>query len=125
MAASFAEYVDEAEFDFLPPSAIDDNLRNLDRDVKEKASQISHADTEIQEMQERVKVMREHLKNVQSELGNTQHLLEAKSKEIEGEDHLKMLAERELGRVLQEIKKVEREKLAGPDRVTPPPPRPC
>jgi hypothetical protein len=72
-------------------------------------------------------VMVEHLKNVQQELINTQQLIEAKTKEVRGiqmvllevysepfflmkveaEDHMKQLAERETGRVLQVYEVIE------------------
>lgn len=56
---------------------------------------------------ERAKILEDHLKNVQSELFQTQRLVEAKDKEIATENHLKMLAEREIGRLESEVKKID------------------
>ena len=50
--------------------------------------------------------MEEHLKSVNTEQLHTQRLVDAKIKEIETEDHLKQLAERERGRFQAEYKKL-------------------
>jgi urease alpha subunit len=49
----------------------------------------------LDENVDRIKIMQEHLKNVQQELKFTQSRVDAKNKEIEAEDHLKALIERE------------------------------
>ncbi|CAE7876649.1 CCDC39, partial [Symbiodinium sp. KB8] len=51
--------------------------------------------------------MQEHLKNVKAEIEHTQGLVDAKGKEIETEDHLKQLSDREIGRIRQELKKLD------------------
>jgi len=63
----------------------------------------SNGDTE-----DRVHAMSEHLKNVRQELSNTQGLLNARKNEIESERHMHKIAEREEGRLRQEIQKLER-----------------
>ncbi|KAH6565481.1 hypothetical protein BASA62_007223 [Batrachochytrium salamandrivorans] len=50
-----------------------------------------------------------HMKNVQQELNHTQALYDAKSRQIETEDHFKQLSEREAGRLSLEIKRTEKE----------------
>jgi len=45
---------------------------------------------------------------VQQELHHTQSLIEAKNKEIETEDHLKQVAERQVGRIESEMRKLEK-----------------
>lgn len=66
-------------------------------------------DGDIKEKRARVEAMSEHMKNVQQELTITQNLVAARLKEIESENHLRMLAEREQGRfnLLTQRKKVE------------------
>ena len=72
---------------------------------------------EVKDTKDRMAVMVEHLNNVQQELVNTQQLTDAKSKEVETEDHLKQLGDREKGRVLQEISKLERQAFDLQDRL--------
>lgn len=72
---------------------------------------------DVKDTKDRMAVMVEHLNNVQQELVNTQQLTDAKSKEVETEDHLKQLGDREKGRVLQEISKLERQAFDLQDRL--------
>ena len=51
--------------------------------------------------------MAEHLKSVQMELVHTQSLVDAKNKEIETEEHMKQITERQSGRLKNEIEKLE------------------
>ena len=55
-----------------------------------------------------MKILQEHLKNVQAELLHTQALIDARNKEIESEDHLKQIAERQTGRIESELRKLEK-----------------
>merc|ERR1712039_49734 len=50
----------------------------------------------------RVKILTDHLVNVQQELMNTQQLADAKRHEIETEEHMKALTNRQLGRLQSE-----------------------
>lgn len=59
--------------------------------------------------------MIDHLKNVEQEHKHTQSLVDQKSREIETEDHLKQLAERELGRVVSDLDKVAKQMVEGQD----------
>ena len=52
-------------------------------------------ESDIKEKRARVEAMSEHMKNVQQELSITQNLVDARNKEIEAENHMRMLAERE------------------------------
>ena len=71
----------------------------MDADIKAKNARIEQVETSVKDVKDRMAVMVEHLKNVQQELVNTQQLTDAKSKEVETEDHLKQLAQREAGRL--------------------------
>lgn len=51
--------------------------------------------------------MAEHLKSVQMELVHTQSLVDAKNKEIETEEHMKQITERQSGRLKNEIEKLD------------------
>ncbi len=61
----------------------------------------------IADVEERKKILADHLKNVRTELVNTQQLIDDKNKEIETEDHLKQLNERQIGRLKASVRKIE------------------
>lgn len=101
---------------FLPPFANAEN-KALDAQVQRLEKQLQQVDAALEEHGGRVGVMHEHLKNVQQELTYTESRVEAENKEIETENHLKQLAERELGRVVREVEKLGRERLEVQDKV--------
>ena len=55
--------------------------------------------------------MAEHLKSVQMELVHTQSLVDAKNKEIETEEHMKQITERQSGRLKNEIEKLDNKEI--------------
>ncbi|XP_009960534.1 PREDICTED: coiled-coil domain-containing protein 39, partial [Leptosomus discolor] len=64
---------------------------------------------ELTAFEERIEAMKSHLKNVRQEFSFTQSLYKARENEIETEQHFKVLAERERGRLKSEIKRLEDE----------------
>ncbi len=66
-------------------------------------------EADVSENQERIQVMTEHLKNVQQELFHTEQLSTAKGKEIDSEQHMRQLAERETGRITAEMKRLDKQ----------------
>lgn len=97
---------DAAELDgqSLPAYASEAN-KQLDAEVKRKEKDLQNVEDKFEQDNGRVKVMTDHLINVQQELVNTQQLVDAKRHETETEDHLKALADRQLGRLKAEIYK--------------------
>jgi chromosome segregation ATPase len=62
---------------------------------------------EKEEHEERVKVLQEHYKSVEEEFKQTQDLVDQKNKEIETEDHMKQLEERQAGKLANDLQKGE------------------
>ena len=77
--------------------------------VQIKQKRVVGAQNEVEEIEDRLHAMSEHLKNVRQELTHTQGLTNARKKEIETENHLLQIAEREEGRLKQEVRKLEKE----------------
>jgi hypothetical protein len=102
------EEVDEDEEDETLMEGVDDlplfaseANKEVHAEVQAKEKKLESVNSELDEHKGRVGIMGEHLKNVQQELLHTQALVDAKTREIETEDHLKQLAERETGRYKQ------------------------
>ena len=89
------------------PIFANDRNRDLHAQIKEKEALLDKASRGVKETTDRVHIMQEHLKNVKAEIEHTQGLVDAKGKEIETEDHLKQLSDREIGRIRQELKKLD------------------
>eukprot|EP00747_Dinoflagellata_sp_TGD_P162413 gnl/TRDRNA2_/TRDRNA2_179979_c0_seq1.p1 gnl/TRDRNA2_/TRDRNA2_179979_c0~~gnl/TRDRNA2_/TRDRNA2_179979_c0_seq1.p1 ORF type:complete len:930 (-),score=334.27 gnl/TRDRNA2_/TRDRNA2_179979_c0_seq1:125-2803(-) len=85
----------------LPPFASEAN-KQLDAEVKQKEAELESIEEKLESDGERAKVMTEHLINVQQELVHTQQLVDAKRNEIESEEHMKALTNRQLGRIQSE-----------------------
>lgn len=100
---SFQPY--QAENDF--PEYANDENKSLNHEIRDKKDFISKFSEEIEEIDERVKILSEHFKNVQEELVHTQVLVTTETKQIESEDHLKQLAERQIGRLYSELQRYE------------------
>ncbi|XP_052036602.1 coiled-coil domain-containing protein 39 [Apodemus sylvaticus] len=81
---------------------LEDQLSKL---LKEK----SNLQDQLRDYEDRINSMTSHLKNVNQEFSFTQSLYKARENEIESEEHFKAIAERELGRVKDEIQLLEKE----------------
>ncbi|XP_049631867.1 coiled-coil domain-containing protein 39 [Suncus etruscus] len=64
---------------------------------------------QLRDYEDRIKAMTSHFKNVRQEFTFTQSLCKARENEIKSEEHFKAIAERELGRVKEEIRRLENE----------------
>ncbi|KAM9089836.1 coiled-coil domain-containing protein 39 [Megaptera novaeangliae] len=64
---------------------------------------------QLRDYEDRINAMTSHFKNVKQEFLFTQSLCKAREHETESEEHFKMIAERELGRVKDEMQRLENE----------------
>ncbi|XP_059163653.1 coiled-coil domain-containing protein 39-like [Physella acuta] len=83
--------------------------KQLENKVQEKQNLIVATQNELKEVDERTRAMQEHLRNILQELQHTQGLVAARQKEVETEDHLFKIAEREDGRLKQEILRLKKQ----------------
>lgn len=100
---SFDAYQPENDF----PEYANEENKNLNAEIKEKKEFISRFTEEVEEISERKKILNEHFKNVQEELVHTQVLVTTEKKETDSEEHLKQLAERQIGRIYSELQRIE------------------
>ncbi|XP_067948183.1 coiled-coil domain-containing protein 39-like [Watersipora subatra] len=100
----------EIEWDegFSMPVANSEN-RHLEELVSDKEKSIVKAQQELRQNEDRVHHVSEHLRNVRQELKHTQNIVTARGKEVETEDHLLKIADREDGRLKQEIARLQKE----------------
>jgi len=81
----------------------------LEDEVQQKQKEIIRLQNELSVNEDRVYAISSHLKNVRQELQHTQALVNARQKEVETEQHLQKVAEREEGRLKQEIMRLQRD----------------
>ena len=77
------------------PSFANKANRELDAYIKRVRQELEYTDVSLEDNEDRIKVMSEHLANVQAELKYTQSRCNAKTNEIQTEDHLKQLSKRQ------------------------------
>ncbi|KAM4895425.1 coiled-coil domain-containing protein 39 [Sylvia borin] len=82
--------------------ALEDELLKMQKEKE-------NLQNELTNFQERIEAMTSHLKNVRQEISFSQSLYKAKENEIETEHHFKALAEREYGRLKNDIKRLKDE----------------
>ncbi|KAI8622501.1 hypothetical protein BC830DRAFT_435720 [Chytriomyces sp. MP71] len=101
----------------LPPFA---NAKNKDLagQIQTKETKLNSLLSLLDDNTTRSEAMNGHLKNVQQELMHTQALHDAKTRQIETEDHFKQLADRECGRLVLEIRRNEKEIAEVTDHLT-------
>ena len=83
--------------------------RALHKKILEKNAELAKVNGEVTELQERLNVLQEHLKSVSNEVTSTQNLLTAKEAQAAEEQHLRQLSEREYGKIISELSRLEEE----------------
>ncbi len=92
---------EENDFGELHVWANDEN-RSIHQSVTKLQQKREGMAKELDTNNKRVAVLEQHLKQVQQEAKNTERLNNAKEEELRSEEHLKALADRQIGRLKQE-----------------------
>ncbi|PAA67035.1 hypothetical protein BOX15_Mlig013471g1, partial [Macrostomum lignano] len=90
------------------PVANDDNKRLIAL-VESLNKAGTSAGNEIEHVDDKVTALEAHIKNVRQELMQTQALFQARVHEVETEQHITKVSEREEGRLNQEIRRLDKE----------------
>ncbi|KAF6384461.1 coiled-coil domain containing 39 [Rhinolophus ferrumequinum] len=93
---------------FAIPVANEEN-KILEDQLSKLQNERSSLQDQLRDYEGRINDMTSHFKNVKQELLFTQSLCKAREQEIESEEHFKIIAERELARVKDEIQRLENE----------------
>ncbi|XP_054838743.1 coiled-coil domain-containing protein 39 [Eublepharis macularius] len=96
---------------FAIPVASEENKR-LEEKFRNMQKEKVSIENQVADYEERIAAMTAHLKNVKQEFNLTQSLSRARKNEIETEKHFKAIAEREVGRLKSEIKRLENEMVS-------------
>ncbi|UJR23536.1 hypothetical protein I4U23_026526 [Adineta vaga] len=100
----------------LAPRIPNAENRELESKIETKQRRVQLTQSDLDENVTKIHMLEDHLKNVQDELGTTQRLFNARKHEVQTEEHMKMLNEREMGRLKQDILRVENEITTIKDR---------
>ncbi|MBZ3885112.1 Coiled-coil domain-containing protein 39 [Sciurus carolinensis] len=93
---------------FAIPVANEEN-KALEDQLSKLQNERSRLQDQLRDFEDRINAMTSHFKDVKQELSFIQSLYKAREHEIESEEHFKAIAQRELGRVKDEISRLENE----------------
>lgn len=85
----------------------DDNKSSLAK-VRELQEQYRVLTATVRDLTDRAGIMKTHLSNVQAQQASTNDLVKAKSQEVHDEEHMKQLADRQMGRIKVDMEQLDR-----------------
>lgn len=110
------EVYDPDEDDDFPEYGNEQN-KKLNEQIKEERKRNKEIASKCEDINERQGIMKEHHKNINQELKNTKALIDAKNTETDTEKHLSQVAERQVGRITRELKKLDSNGIELQDRL--------
>jgi coiled-coil domain-containing protein 39 len=81
----------------------------LEDAISQMTAEKNNYQNELTEHRAKVNALRNHIINVKEEFKSTQNLFNARKNELQTEDHLRSIAERENGRLMQENQRLLKE----------------
>lgn len=111
--SSFAGVGGDAISEHLPLHMMSNSNKELAKQIGALQNEVEKVQRETEDHKKRLQFMADHLSNVKAEISSTQQLQDAKRREIESQDHMAQLAERERGRLKQRVEQlnVKRQEL--------------
>lgn len=104
--ASFAGVGGDAALEHVPQQMMSQANRELTQQVSALQAGVEKVNRETEDHKKRLQFMVEHLSNVKAEIASTQEVQDAKRREIESQDHMAQIAERERGRLKQRLEQL-------------------
>jgi chromosome segregation ATPase len=94
------------------PIFADDAARALHDEIKLLEQRRDEAASSTRSNKERISIINDHLHSIRQEINHTNSLVAAKKSEVDTEEHLLSLSQREFGQCLRDISGIERRNLA-------------
>lgn len=107
---------DPDEDDDFPEYANEKN-KKLNEDIKFTRRNAKQIQDNIEDVKERLGIMKEHQKYIQLELKNTQAKIEMKNEETNAEKHLGLIADRKIGKITADLRKLDQDAIEKQDRL--------
>jgi chromosome segregation ATPase len=107
---------DPDEDDDFPEYANEKN-KKMNEDIKFTRRNAKQLQDNIEDTKERLGIMKEHQKYILLELKNTQAKIEMKNEETDAEKHLSQIADRKIGKITADLRKLDQDAIENQDRL--------
>lgn len=112
---NFEGYDPDEDDDF--PEYANEKNKKMNEDIKFTRRNAKQIASQADDIKERLGIMKEHQKYIMVELKNTQAKIEMKNEEADTEKHLSQLADRQLGKITADLRKLDQDAIENQDRL--------